>query len=304
MIAQLLVYKIMQLFCMMVLGFALVKTKLLKSEDSMVLSKLSLYLFVPAAMLNAFNVEVTDAVLRGLLLAFLAALGIHAVLILLDVAIHKWFKTTNVERASIVFSNAGNLIIPLVSYIFGEAWVIYSSAYMVVTVISCWTYGVKLFSDAKFSIKNILLNVNVIAIFLGFALLLFRLHLPKFIGEITTSLSALLGPAAMLIAGMLAAKVDFKKMIKNKKLYFVLLMRLIICPFVILILLKSVLPHIHIPDMHTIMLIAYLAAITPSASTVVQFAQIYGQDARYATAINVATTIGCIITMPLLVLMF
>ena len=49
MIAQLLSYKILQLFLIMALGFIFVKTRLMKSEDIVVLSKLSLYLFMPAA---------------------------------------------------------------------------------------------------------------------------------------------------------------------------------------------------------------------------------------------------------------
>ena len=60
MIAQLLLYKIIKLFLIMTLGFVLVKAKLVKSEDSMVLSKLSLYLFMPAVIINAFNVEMTN----------------------------------------------------------------------------------------------------------------------------------------------------------------------------------------------------------------------------------------------------
>ena len=38
------------------------------------------------------------------------------------------------------------------------------------------------------------------------------------------------------------------------------------------------------------MLIVFLAVITPSASTVTQMCQVYGNDSRYASAINVVTT--------------
>ena len=85
---------------------------------------------------------------------------------------------------------------------------------------------------------------------------------------------------------------------------FVLLMRLVVCPVVIMLLLKGVLLFVKIPYIETIMVISYLASITPSASTVMQFAQIYGKDSSYATAINAVTTVGCIITMPLLIMMF
>ena len=57
-------------------------------------------------------------------------------------------------------------------------------------------------------------------------------------------------------------------------------------------------------DAQKIMLIVFLAVITPSASTVTQMCQVYGNDAHYASAINVVTTLCAIVTMPFMVLLF
>ena len=304
MIAQLLLYKIIQLLLIMILGFVLVKTKLVKSEDSAVLSKLSLYLFMPAVIINAFNVEMTNDIMMGLIIAFFVAVLIHIVLLVLDRILKKYFKAINVERASIMYSNAGNLIVPIVTYVLGEEWLIYSSAYLIVQLVFLWTHGVRLFSGQKISLKKILLNVNMLAVISGFIIMFSGLRLPDFIGEITSSLGAMLAPSGMIIAGMLAASVDFKKMMKIKRLYLVMIARLVICPVIIMFLLKGISSILRIPDIENIMLISYLASITPAASTVMQFSQIYGKDSYYATAINVFTTVGCVISMPLLVLFF
>ena len=53
-----------------------------------------------------------------------------------------------------------------------------------------------------------------------------------------------------------------------------------------------------------IMLIVFLAVITPSASTVTQMCQVYGNDSRYASAINVVTTLCAVVTMPVMVLLY
>ena len=304
MVAQLLLYKIIQLFLIMILGFVLVKVKLVKSEDSIVLSKLSLYLFMPAVIIDAFDVEMTNDIISGLITAFFTAVLIHIGLFALDCVLKKYFKSTSVERASIMYSNAGNLIVPLVTYILGEEWLIYSSAYLIVQLVFLWTHGVRLFSNKKISAKNILLNVNMLAVLLGFVIMILRLRLPVFIGEITSSLGAMLAPSGMIIAGMLAASVDFKKMLKIKRLYFVMIARLVICPVIIVFLLKGISLIVRIPDIDTVMLISYLASITPAASTIMQFSQIYGKDSYYATAINAVTTIACVITMPLLIMFF
>lgn len=304
MVAQLLLYKIIQLFVIMVLGYVLVKAKIVKSEDGLVLSKLSLYLFMPAVIINAFNIKITSDIINGLAIAFAVAILIHIVFLAIDYILKKCFNATNVESASIIYSNAGNLIVPIVTYILGEEWLIYGCAYLVVQLVFLWTHGVKLFSDEKISVKKILLNINVIAIACGFVMMAFGVELPSFVSEMTSSLGAMLAPAGMIIAGMLAASVNFKEKLKNKRLYFVTAARLLVCPVISMLLLKGVLMFVKIPNIDIIMFISYLASITPTASTVMQFSQIHGKDSDYATVINVITTIGCIITMPLLIVFF
>ena len=52
MVTKLLIYKILQLFVMMILGFLITKLKVIRSGDSIVLSKISLYLLMPSAIIN------------------------------------------------------------------------------------------------------------------------------------------------------------------------------------------------------------------------------------------------------------
>ena len=52
------------------------------------------------------------------------------------------------------------------------------------------------------------------------------------------------------------------------------------------------------------LLISLMAVITPSATTVVQLAQLYDEEPVYASTINVMTTIVSIITMPLMVMFY
>lgn len=79
MIPLLLLQKLMQMFAVMLLAFLVVKLKIVKSSDSFVLSKLSLYLLMPATILCAFDVEITDQIKSGILLAFGIAIALHMV---------------------------------------------------------------------------------------------------------------------------------------------------------------------------------------------------------------------------------
>jgi len=50
--------------------------------------------------------------------------------------------------------------------------------------------------------------------------------------------------------------------------------------------------------------ISLLAAIAPSASNINQVAILYNHDAKYASAINILTTLSCIAFVPLWVMVF
>ena len=59
-----------------------------------------------------------------------------------------------------------------------------------------------------------------------------------------------------------------------------------------------------VSDGYTILLVSFLATMTPAASTVTQMAQVYDNDADYANKINIFTVIVCIVTMPLMVMAY
>ena len=55
---------------------------------------------------------------------------------------------------------------------------------------------------------------------------------------------------------------------------------------------------------NSIVMISLLSAIAPSASNINQVAIIYNKDEKYASAINVLSTLSCIVTMPLWVMVY
>ena len=50
--------------------------------------------------------------------------------------------------------------------------------------------------------------------------------------------------------------------------------------------------------------VVFLACITPSAASVVQFAQIHNQDVDFAVSVNVAASVVGIATIPIFVWLF
>lgn len=158
--------------------------------------------------------------------------------------------------------------------------------------------------EKRLELKKILTNINMIAILCGILLFLLQIHLPGPIDSAVRSLGAMIGPLAMLVAGMLIAGTTLKEVIAYPHIAMVTALRLVGVPFLILILLKySGLAGLA-ENGSQILLVTLLATITPSASTITQMAQVYGKDARYAGAINVMTTLLCMISMPLMVYLY
>ena len=304
-VTVLLLQKILQLFVFMLLGFLLVKFKVVKSDDSLVLSKISLWLLMPVAIVNSFDVELTDELISGILLAYAAAIIIHIILLVINAIFKRLGKANGLELACSMYSNAANIIIPIVSYVLGDEWVVYSCAFMSVQQMFMWTIGIRLFSETKeFNLKKILLNINVIAILIGATMMVLRIRLHPFVKEITSSLGGMVGVIGMFIAGMLMAKIDFKNELRNKRLYLTVSMRTVVCPAVLLLLLKGALQFINLPNANYILFIVFLAGITPCAATLMQLAQVYNRQPEYAASVNIISTIVCVVTMPAFVALY
>lgn len=304
-ISILLMEQITELFLMIFMGFLIVKTGLLKDDDSKVLSKIVLYLIIPCVIINAFQVDYTMDTVKGLLTALAASVMLQIILLIIISAFGKLLHLNEVEIASVYYSNSGNLIVPIVTFILGQEWVLYGCVFMSVQLVFLWTHCKKILSrEPSYDWKKIILNINMISIFIGVILFFTRIHLPEIIGNTLSAVGSMIGPASMFVTGMLFAGMNLKQIFANKRVYFISFLRLIAVPLFSLILLKiSHLASLS-ADGNQIMLIVFLAVITPSASTVTQMCQVYGNDSRYASAINVVTTLFSIITMPLMVMLF
>ena len=276
----LLMEQIAKLFLMIFMGYAVVKLGLLTDEDSKVLSTLVLYLIVP----SAFQVDYTQEKVNGLKLAGIASLLLLIILLLIVNLIGKLLNLNEVEIMSIYYSNSGNLIVPIVTFMLGEKWVFYACVFMGLQTIFFWTHCKNVLSHEKgFNPKKIFSNINI--------------------GTLD-SVGAMIGPASMFVTGMLIGGMELKKILTDKRTYFISFMRLITIPLIALLILKISGLKGWNKDGEQILLIVFMAVISPVASTVTQMCQVYDNDSRYASAINVLTTIGAIVTMPLMVFMY
>lgn len=298
----LLAEQIIALFLMVILGFLLVKIHLLKVDDSDVLSKLVVFVFSPCVLIQSFtHTHFSISTLSGLLLAIFGAAIVHVIYIALSKLGERFLGLNNIEKASLIYSNAGNLIIPLVSATLGDEWVFYSCAYIIVSTFLFWSHGKSVIcEETKIELKKVITNPNIIAIILGLIFFLTGFRLPSILDSCTASLGNMIGPASMLVIGMVIAEMDLKRIFTNRRAYIVCFGRLVLYPLItILVFCFSGILTLHEQASH-ILLVTLLAASAPCAANVTQIAQIYHKDAVYASSINVITVVFCMITMPIM----
>lgn len=301
----LLAEQIVALFLMGLFGYAAVKSGKFQEADSKVISNVVVYICSPCVIIHAFQIEFTEDKLSGLLLAVGASVLAHVVLIgggrLLAGPLH----LNRIEKASVEYSNAGNLIVPLVAAVLGEQWVFYTTAYIMVQTVLIWTHGQAVIGqNTEKNWRNILLNPNILAIGAGLLMFVTGIRLPSVLEQCVSGFGDTIGPISMLVVGMIIGNVDLKWVFRQKRIYFICFLRLIFFPLVmVLFFIFGGAVHLH-PDAEYILMVVLLAVSAPAAVMVTQLAQIHGQDARYASVINIMSVIFCIATMPLIVLLY
>ena len=304
-LSLLLMQEIIKLFAIMVMGFVIVKSGLMKSSDSKSLSVIMAYLINPCVILNAFQVDATPEVQKGLLLACIAAIAVHILFLVVTAILKKPLNLDVVERATLIYPNAGILVIPLVERLLGQEYVIYSSAFIAIQLILLWTHCKNMLcGEQSIDWKKILFNVNIISIAAGIVLFWLRIEFPSGVQDVLGSMSNMIGPLGMLIAGMTIADKSLLSVFARKRSYLSATLRLLVYPVLVLILMKLISNISSGSDTENILLTVYLASITPACAMITTMAQLYDKDAAYASSLYVLTTLLSILTMPVMVYLF
>ena len=304
-IAFILGTKIVELTLIVLMGYGLVKSKLLKSEDSKPLSIIGLYIISPAVMIEAFQISYTPEILEGLMLSFGMAVFLHGMLVIIGTVLKRTLKLDPIEHAASIYANSGNLIIPLVMGLFGKEWVVYASCFIIVQTFMFWTHcRLIIAGKGNLTLKTVLKNINIWSIMMGLVMFALQIKLPDTINGTLSSVGMFIGPNAMLIAGMLIASIPLRDLFSSKRIYLVTFLRLLVIPLFLMVIIKLCGFSGWAQNGETIALISFLATTSPAASTVTQMALIFGNNPQKASAIYGVTTLLCMFSMPCIIALY
>lgn len=301
-ISILLIRQIFSLILMGISGYVLRRLELISHEGSRGLTAVSIYVCIPCVLFHSFQTEISQERMAGFIYAVIAVLLIHAVFFAVMWLLGKIYPMSAMESVSVIYSNAGNMIIPLVTGVFGQEYVFYTSAYLFVQNALIWSHAkTKIGGSGQASWRKIFLHPCILSIFAGILFLMMRWRLPEVISTAVSGMASCIGPFSMLVIGMLIAEVDLKKIFINSRIYVVAVFRLFIYPLLAMgtaFLIWKLFPVRIDPAVYLIVL---LGACGPAATTVTQLSQMYDNDPGYASSINILTTLGSVVTMPIII---
>ena len=289
--------KIIEMFIILLVGALIYKVKIIDDVSTKHLSNVLLMLVSPLLIVQSYQIDFNKELLYGLLWALLASfLTFLFMIIVSEFLFHGDRNRSSVEKIAVSYSNSGFIGIPLISGVLGDKGVFYMTAYITIFNVLLWTHGVLLMGDSeglKGAWKNFL-SPAIIAVMVGIILFLFQLRLPQFIENPLEMIASMNTPLGMIVAGANLAQGNILKSLKNKRLYYLSFIKLIVYPLAGLVILWL------LPLDFEVAFTVFIAVACPAGASVIMFAQRYDRDAYYASEIFVITTLLSAVTLPLL----
>ncbi|MBO7475251.1 MAG: AEC family transporter [Ruminococcus sp.] len=298
--ASTILYKTAIMLILIGVGILCAKTGLISKASNRDLSKFMLQVVNPVVIFMSYQTDYRSELVRNLLLTFVLALGTMALAIALSYLFvrRKEGREFEIERFSSVYSNCGFMGIPLVNAIYGSEGVFYLTAYITVFNLIVWTHGVILISGEKDfrQVVKVFYSPTIIAIFLGMITFFLRIRLPGAAAEALGLIKEVNTPMAMIVSGVTISGTNMMKMLKNHRVYYICLLKLMIVPLIISVPL-SLLSEVD----NTVRMTVLVAAAAPPATMCTLLSLRYGKNSIYASEIFAAGTILSVVTLPLIV---
>lgn len=197
-----------------------------------------------------------------------------------------------------LINNVGLAGQPLASSMYGQMGTLLTSIYLIPHRIFMWSVGVQILSGQKNAekihiVKKLASNPNIIAVFLGIIWGFSPWELPAMIDRPLTLLGGAVSPLAALVIGSILATIDFRELFAPGVFRFTCI-RLLFIPTVVLFACKTLQIDETLSGILTIM------ASMPAGTATALLATEYGLDDQYASKLILVSTIGCSITVPIL----
>ena len=306
-LSLILLQKIITLLLIVGMGFLSVKSGKLRSEQSSVLSRVCFDWAVPCSIINSFMTTQADDVMSTFL--FLCVVTACLILTFVGVTflIRRFVDLNPSEQGSLMFTNSATMALPMTQALLGSEYVIFCAPHMglqnfLLFSLVPWLMNGK----AEGGWRKVLLNRNIVSIFIGLFLFVTKVQLPSMLTDTISMVGSSNAVFSMLMIGMLMGGVNFRELLANHKVYLVAGIRLIAYPLLAILLIRITGIAQIFPSASGALMVLVMCVSSPVANIVTQMSSLYRshQEAQESGSINVMTTMLCCITMPIMIFIY
>ncbi len=285
------------LFLYILIGIYAQKRGIITYANRRKITDLIIDIILPCNIINSFMISGSNKILLQCGAVFLLSMVAQIGYVLASKLLFRHVPRDKqaILRYAIICSNAGFLGNPIVESVFGAKGLLFASVALIPLRFAMWSSGLSLFTktDKKSTVKVLITHPCILAVFLGFGLMLSQLQLPGFVLKTISGVGGCNTAISMIVIGSILAEINIKE-IMDLTLFYYAAIRLVAIPVVVLVLFK-----IFNVDALITGVIVLLSAM-PAGSTTVMLAEKYNGDSEYATSCVFLSTILSLVTIPLI----
>ena len=199
-----------------------------------------------------------------------------------------------VYRYTLAFPNVGFIGYPVAVALYGEGALFYAAILALPFNLLSYSLGPLMLAGAGRFRWRQLLSPCIVASVLGLVLALTRLRPPAMVGEMLDFVGSITVPLSLLVVGSLLAHMSPGKVLRSPKLWVLSVLRLLVMPALLCLVLRGM----HIEAM--VLGIAVSQMGMPVAVNGTLLSMEYGGDTEAMAQVTFLTTLGAIITIPVL----
>ena len=308
--------QMLMMFGFIALGFLLTRAKILPKGSNVTMARLETYIFVPTLTLFNQMERCTPETFRQN--ASLILYGAIIVVIVLIVAVplsYLYVRRAHtpqeeyqrmVYRYAMSFANSGFMGNFIILGVFGSEMFFKYQMFGLIPNILCSSYGLYILipkdknAGLLHNLKKGLLAPPVLALAVGVTAGLLGLakYIPDFLLSLFEKGGACQGPVAMILAGVVIAGYNLRKILLNKKVYVASFVRLVGIPGVILLVLHA------IGASEVMMTLALVYFGTPLGLNSIVYPATYGGDTETGASMASISHTLSVLTIPLMYYLF
>lgn len=307
------------------IGFIFTKKKILSEVTAENLSKIILFLAIPALSYNAFMQDMDSEKLDQSMSLLIWSIVIHLALIFISSVIFKKYGKSekDVLRMITIFGSTTVFGIPVIQAVYGDLGAMYASVFNLPYRALLYTYGYITISEVKLKKENIgkiISNPVIVATFLGMGVWIFQKYLPQisinengivrnygilridktayWLFKPMQYLAALNAPLSWLSIGITLAGVPLDETLKSKISWKYSILKVSIIPMILI----SIFVGLKFIAGYEISYIAVATIIimmaTPAATVIATYAINFRKEPLLVSSCSLASSILAVLMIP------